>query len=50
MLTIKLTDQDRNNLVAFLERVDMKGKEALAYLRILQALEQAEELEEKEGD
>jgi hypothetical protein len=36
--TIELTDEQRNNLIAFLNRTQMKGEEVPAFLEIMQAL------------
>ena len=46
MYKVEFTEEERTNLILFLERVNMTGKEAIAYLQILQALQKAE----KEGD
>ena len=46
MYKIELTQEQKNNLILFLERVTMTGKEAIAYLQILQAIQNAE----REGD
>lgn len=46
MYKLMLTEEDRKNLILFLERVNMTGKEAIAYLQILQAIQKAE----REGD
>lgn len=46
MYKIELTQEQKNNLILFLERVNMTGKEAIAYLQILQAIQKAE----REGD
>jgi len=50
MYKLILTEEERKNLILFLERTSMTGKEAIAYLRILQAIQAAEKIEEKEGD
>ena len=46
MYKIELKDEDMKNLLAFLERTTMTGKEAILYLRIIQTLQNAE----REGD
>lgn len=43
---IKLTEEQHKNLFLFLERVELKGHEAVAYIQLLQALQNVE----KEGE
>ena len=45
MMCIKMHEQDYKNLQAFLARVNLTGKESLAYVSIIQALSNAEPLE-----
>lgn len=40
MLTIALTEQQRNNLLVFLNRVDIKGAEVPAFTEIMLAIHQ----------
>ena len=40
-LTIKINEGELKNLFIFLDRVELKGKEALEYVRILQILDNA---------
>lgn len=39
---IRLTEQDRNNLMLFLMRVNLSGKEALQFMKIADKIEKAE--------
>ena len=41
MLSIKLTEEEKNNLLVFLERTTMNGKEVAAYARIVKAIVEA---------
>lgn len=43
---IKINEGELNNLKVFLSRVDLKGQEAVEYVRILQVLDNAEEGDE----
>lgn len=45
MVNITLTEQDFNNLRIFLERVNLTGKEVIAFVSIMQSLSKAEPLE-----
>ena len=38
MYTVKLTEQQLQNLLSFLNRVQLTGQEAVAFVSILQAL------------
>lgn len=46
MLSINLTEQDKNNLIVFLERATMNGKEVAAYARIVKAIVEAKPTKE----
>ena len=48
MNNIKISKQDLNNLMLFLDRVHLTGKEVPAYIKIVQILSEAEELEDTE--
>ena len=48
LLNIKISKQDLNNLMLFLDRVHLTGKEVPAYIKIVQILSEAEELEDTE--
>lgn len=48
-MNIELTEEQRRNLLIFLERVTMQGKEVGAYVQIIQALQNPIEKTE-EGD
>lgn len=48
-MKIELTEQQLNNLQVFLQRADLKGNEALAYVEIIQALNSPLDLEEDKG-
>lgn len=45
MVNITLTEQDFNNLRIFLERVNLTGKEVIAFVSIMQSLSEAKPLE-----
>lgn len=49
---ITLEEQDKKNLAAFLGRVDLKGVEVPAYVKLINLIESAEQIEEdkKVGD
>lgn len=47
MMKLEMTKQQIMNLQVFLERVEMKGNEALAYIEILRALAEARPIEDK---
>jgi hypothetical protein len=38
MLIVQMTEQQRNNLLGFLKRVDMRGEEALAWFDLYHLL------------
>lgn len=38
MMLIELTEEQRDNVITLLERVDLKGSEAIAFVEIVQAL------------
>ena len=44
MMYIEIHEQDYKNLQAFLERVNLTGKESLAYVSIIQTLSNAKPL------
>ena len=46
-MKIELTEEMRRNLLIFLERVTLQGKEVAAYIQIIQALQKPLE---KEGE
>lgn len=46
MKKIELREEQLNNLLIFLERVDLKGQEAIAYVGIVQSLVQAQMAQE----
>jgi hypothetical protein len=48
--TIQMKQATINNAKVFLERITLTPKEVPAYLDIINALEQAEKIQEKEGD
>lgn len=50
MLSIEIKESTINNIKVFLERITLTPKEISAYLDIIQSLENAEKLEEKEGE
>lgn len=50
MYKIKTSKTTINNIKVFLERITLTPKEVPAYLDIIQTLEKAEKIEEKEGD
>ncbi len=45
---MKFTKKDKNNLLEFLKRVDLKGIEALTFINLISAIEKAEEIENYE--
>ena len=44
---IKINEGQLNNIKVFLSRVDLKGKEAVEYVQVLQVLENATEVGEE---
>lgn len=46
---IKLTEEQRKNIMIFLDRTTIKGSEVVAFAQILKALQNPVELE-KDGD
>lgn len=46
---IELTEEQKKNLLIFFDRVDLKGKEAIAYVQILGALQKPIDIP-KEGE
>lgn len=49
-MRIELTEQQLNNLQVFLDRVELKGREAIAYVDLLAALEQGVNSMQKNKD
>ena len=45
-LLIEISEEQRNNLILLLERVDLKGSEAIAFIELIQALNNPVEREE----
>ena len=45
---VKLTKEELSNLAVFLERINLTGKEVPAYIKIIQAIQEAEVYESKE--
>lgn len=45
---IEFTEEQRKNLLIFLDRVELKGKEAIAYVQVLGALQKS--VDKKEGE
>ena len=46
---IELSEENLKNLVVFLERTDLKGKEMGAFVEIIQKLNKAEKIEEEDN-
>lgn len=49
-MLIELSKEQKNNLMIFLNRVDLKGNEVIAFVEILQAVQNAEEKPKKVGE